>query len=100
MIRKRLDAFMQSESILIGHVHDHLASAMPSRYVPVQDEEPRTRSLVLTVNTFEIINGESPPVHHRGGNGHELRYDPVGTTSRWDGYLKTRWSIQRMGSHM
>ena len=39
VIRARLDAFMQLESTLIGQVHDHLASAMPTRYVPVPIEK-------------------------------------------------------------
>ena len=34
VIRARLDAFMQFESTLIGQVHDHLASAMPTRMSP------------------------------------------------------------------
>ena len=31
VIRARLDALMQFESSLIGQVHDHLASSMPTR---------------------------------------------------------------------
>ena len=34
VIRARLDAFMQFESTSIGQAHDHLISAMPTRYFP------------------------------------------------------------------
>ena len=39
VIRAHLHDFMQFEFTLIGQVHDHLASAMPTRYVPVPIEK-------------------------------------------------------------
>ena len=52
VICARLDALMKF-STLIGQIHDHLASAMPTQYVLVQEEKPKARLLVLSVKTFE-----------------------------------------------
>ena len=59
MVRARLDAFMQFESTLVGQVHDHLASAIHNRYVPIPDVDPRALPLVLTVNTIKEKEGNN-----------------------------------------
>ena len=56
-LQARLEAFMRYEVALIGQVHDHVASAMPTRYMTVAWEKTRAWPLTLSVNTFEEKKG-------------------------------------------
>ena len=48
-----LDAFVQFKYTFSRQVSDHLTSAMSTQYVPVPDEDTKSRSLVLSLRTLE-----------------------------------------------
>ena len=89
-VRKtRLEAYMRYKTTLIRHFSDHVASAMPTHYISVSEEDPTARPFILSVMTFERKEGvEISFLDPRSENGHGCLHAQLGATTSWLGHFE------------
>ena len=59
VLTARVEGFLQYEASLLRQVQDQMASAMPTRYVSVPDEEARPSPLRVEVKNYSRKEGEN-----------------------------------------
>ena len=59
VLNARLESFLQYEATLLGQVQDQVASAMPTRFVAVPDQEAKPRPLKVDVKSYSGKEGEN-----------------------------------------
>uniref|UniRef100_A0AAV1VDA4 Retrotransposon gag domain-containing protein n=1 Tax=Peronospora matthiolae TaxID=2874970 RepID=A0AAV1VDA4_9STRA len=59
VLNARVEIYMQYEATLLGQVQDQIASAMPTRYVSVPDEEAKPRPLRVEVKSYSGKKGQN-----------------------------------------
>ena len=59
VLNARLEGFLQYEATLLGQVQDQVASAMPTRFVAVPDQEDKPCPLKVYVKSYSGKEGEN-----------------------------------------